>query len=69
MARLVGLVAKIVSESGNADDVEVARWTARWLDRPNPALGGRLPGELMDTADGRQMVASLITRMQSCAYS
>lgn len=69
MARVVGLVAKIVAESGDFEDFNAAEWTGRWLDRPNAALGGRFPGDLMDTADGRQIVASLILKMQSGAYS
>mgnify|MGYP000864361981 FL=1 len=67
--RLIGLVEKIVVESGNPENFDAARWAARWLDRPNAALGGRSPGEFVDTEDGRQIVASLISRMQSGAYS
>lgn len=69
LARLVGLVAKIVAESGTIENFNAASWTARWLDRPNPSLGGRNPGELMSTADGRQLVESLAAMMQSGAYA
>lgn len=67
--RLVGLVEKIVVESGNLENFDAARWAAQWLDRPNAALEGRSPGEFMDTEDGRQIVRSLISQMQSGAYS
>ena len=40
-----------------------------WLQRPHSALGGQPPGELMDTADGRALVAGLVAQMQSGAYA
>src|SRR5438093_2244211 len=51
IARLVGQVETIVRESGNREGFDAAKWVARWLDRPQPALGGRRPAELMDTVD------------------
>jgi len=69
IARLVGQVQKIVAESGAPDGFDAARWTADWLEEPNPALGGRSPGEYMDTADGRALVSGLVAQMQSGAYA
>ena len=69
IARLVGQVEKIVGESGEPRGFDAAQWTAAWLQRPNPALGGRTPGDFMDTADGRTLVAGLIAQMQSGAYA
>lgn len=69
VARLVGLVERIVAESGNPQHFDAVQWTERWLDRPNAALGGRRPAELMQTAGGRQVVESIVARMQSGAYS
>ena len=66
---LVGQVQKIVSESGNLAGFDAARWTADWLEQPNDALGGRMPGEFMDTADGRALVSGLVAQMQSGAYA
>ena len=66
---LVEQVQKIVSESGNPDGFDAARWTADWLNAPNNALGGRMPGEFMDTSDGRALVAGLVAQMQSGAYA
>lgn len=68
IARLVGQVERIVRESGEAQGFDAARWAAGWLGEPNPALGGRPPGEYMDTADGRALVAGLVAQMQSGAY-
>jgi putative toxin-antitoxin system antitoxin component (TIGR02293 family) len=67
--RLVGQVDTIVRQSGNPEGFDAAKWVARWLDRPHPALGGKRPAELMDTADGRSLVSDLVARMQSGAYA
>lgn len=69
IVRLVGLVEKIVTESGEPAGFEAARWTATWLERPNNALGGKTPGDFMDTTDGRALVAGLVAQMQSGAYA
>ncbi len=69
IARLVGLVEKIVAESGDPANFDAARWTAGWLEEPNHALGGKPPGDFMDTADGRNLVSGLVAQMQSGAYA
>lgn len=69
IARLVGQVETMVQESGDPKGFDAAKWVARWLDAPLPALGGRRPAELMDTADGRAVVSDLLARIQSGAYS
>lgn len=69
MARLVGQVQAMVEDSGRPEGFDAATWVAAWLDRPLPALGGRKPAEFMDTSEGQQLVANLVARMQSGAYS
>ena len=69
IARLVGLVEQVVAESGTPEGFDAATWTAGWLSQPVAALGGKSPGAFMDTADGRDLVASLIAQMQSGAYA
>jgi putative toxin-antitoxin system antitoxin component (TIGR02293 family) len=69
LARLVGQVEEMVRGSGEAEDFNAARWLAGWLERPVPALGGRRPAELMDTAPGREIVSGLVAQMQSGAYA
>lgn len=69
LARLVGLVERIVAESGDAEAFDAARWLAAWLDEPVPALGGRRPGEILDTAEGRALVSRLLMQMQAGAYA
>lgn len=71
LAQLVAQVEQIMEESGDPEAVDFspAQWVAGWLDRPNPALGGREPGGLMDTAHGRAIVSRLVAQMQSGAYA
>lgn len=72
LARLVGQVEAIVAESGDAEAAEgfdAAAWVADFLEHPHPALGGRRPADLMDTADGRAAVSQLVGQMQSGAYA
>ncbi len=70
IARLVGQADAMVQGSGVASkDFDAATWVAAWLQRPHPALAGRAPAELVDTADGRNMVADLLGQQQSGAYS
>lgn len=69
MARLVGQVESLVEESGRPEGFDAAAWVAQWLEEPVPALGGRRPAELMDTPEGQVVVAQLVARMQSGAYS
>lgn len=69
VVRLIGQVDSMVRESGDPSGFDAPRWTAEWLQRPHPALGGRAPGELLDTADGRSLVADLLAQQQSAAYA
>jgi putative toxin-antitoxin system antitoxin component (TIGR02293 family) len=69
IARLVGQAQSLVQESGGSEGFDSARWVAAWLDRSLPALGGKRPGEFMDTADGRTLVADLLAQQQSSAYA
>lgn len=69
VVRLIGQVDSMVQESGDPHGFDAPRWAAEWLQRPHPALGGRTPGELLDTADGRSLVADLLAQQQSSAYA
>ena len=70
LASLANRVQDIVGESGAGGGAFNAfAWTGRWLGRPNAALGGVTPESLMDTIEGRALVAQLIDQMQSGAYA
>lgn len=68
--RLIGQVDAMVREAGAApDDFDAARWFARWMADPVPALGGVAPQELLDTADGREAISTLLYQMKSGVYA
>ena len=69
ITRLVGQAQSLVEESGGPKGFDAAQWLAEWLDHPLPALGGRRPGQFMDTADGRALVSDLLAQQQSGAYA
>jgi putative toxin-antitoxin system antitoxin component (TIGR02293 family) len=68
MASLVGLVETMAKQSGDPKDFDAAKWLAKWINEPSPAFGGRKPAEFLDTAEGQQLVATTLQRMQSGAY-
>ena len=69
ISRLIGQVQAIVEASGNPEGFDAAVWVGKWLDQHLPALGGQRPAELMDTAEGQAVVASMILRSQGGAYA
>jgi putative toxin-antitoxin system antitoxin component (TIGR02293 family) len=70
MARLLGIAKNIVnnSKSPQAKDFDSAKWLGQWIERPQPALGGRKPADLIDTATGVEIVARLLGSIESGAY-
>lgn len=70
VVRLLGIARSIVDNSTapEARDFDSAKWLGRWLERPQPALGGRKPADLIDTPTGLDMVARLLGAIESGAY-
>lgn len=68
IVRLVGIVQRMIDESGDPAGFDAAHWTARFLARPNPALGWQLPIELMRTEQGYAVVEHLDLSMQCGVY-
>ena len=69
LRQLTLFVQKMVEESGEPDGFDPLAWTISWLNEPCPALGGRKPNEYMGSVEGRALVAALLGRLQSGAYS
>ena len=72
LSRLVGRVQALVEDAGGAADFDAAVWAAAWLEQALPALGGRRPAgvvELMDTAEGQDIVFHLLDQIGSGAYA
>lgn len=60
----------IAAEQDNAEarDFDVEKWVGSWIQKPQPALGGLAPAELMDTPTGRASVMRVLGAIQSGAY-
>lgn len=70
LARLLGTAKSIVlnSTAPEAKTFDSAKWLGRWIERPQPALGGRAPADLIDTPTGVEVVARLLGSLESGAY-
>lgn len=66
---LVNDIEAIVPEDAVSDQqFDAEKWLGDWIDRPQKALGGRKPIELMDTPSGRQEVRRVLGAIASGAY-
>jgi len=70
MVRLVGIAQQIVANSSarEARTFDATKWLGQWIERPQSALGGRKPAELLDTPTGTELVARLLGSIESGAY-
>ena len=69
VARLIGQVQEMVTQSGDSEGFDASQWLGQWLARPLPALGGERPRDYMDTIAGQQVVSRLLAQIQSGAYA
>ena len=56
------------SDNARARSFDVEKWVGEWIQRPQPALGGLAPAQLMDTPSGRASVMRVLGAIQSGAY-
>jgi putative toxin-antitoxin system antitoxin component (TIGR02293 family) len=70
MVRLLGRAEEIVGRSTAAEAAgfDTARWLGRWIEQPQPALGGLRPAELLDTPTGAEIVMRLLGALESGSY-
>ena len=70
MVKLLGIAQAIIdnSDSPDAEGFDASRWLGEWIERPQPALGGRKPSDLLDTPTGVEVVARLLGAIESGAY-
>ena len=70
MIRLLGIAQELVASSTakGASEFDAAKWLGTWIERPQPALGGRRPSDLLDTPTGVEVVARLLGAIESGAY-
>jgi uncharacterized protein (DUF2384 family) len=69
-SRLLALAQAIVDNSTapEAEAFDTAAWLDRWIQLPQPALGGRRPAELMDSVEGFRAVARTLGAIESGVF-
>ncbi len=68
LKRLIDQVQAMVEGSNAAKDFDADAWVRAWIERPNPALGGTKPADVLDTIQGQELVSRLLAQSQSGAY-
>jgi putative toxin-antitoxin system antitoxin component (TIGR02293 family) len=70
MIKIISIAQDIVNESTaeQAKDFDVEKWLGQWIERPQPALGGKKPAEYLDTPTGVEIVSKLLGAIYSGAY-
>jgi putative toxin-antitoxin system antitoxin component (TIGR02293 family) len=70
IARLLGLAEGMLAGSAapEAKGFDAGKWLGEWIERTQPALGGRKPADLLDTPTGLGVVARLLGAIESGAY-
>ena len=68
MQSLIGQVQAMI-DVDSAPNFDAAKWLARWLTEPLPALGGATPASYMDTVEGQKYVGNMLAMAQSGAYA
>lgn len=70
MIRLLGIARSIVLQStaDAACDFDSAKWLGRWIETPQPSLGGRKPADFLDTPTGLEIVSKALGAIESGAY-
>ncbi len=70
LAKLLGTAQAMVENSTatQARDFDSATWLGKWLEQPQPSLGGRKPADLIDTPTGVEVVSRLLGSIESGAY-
>ena len=70
LMRLLGMARAIVNNSTapGARNFDSAKWLGRWLEVPQPALGGHKPADLISTPTGVEVVARLLGSLESGSY-
>lgn len=70
LVKLLALAQSIAANSlaKEAKGFDAAKWLGLWIERPQPALGGKRPSDILDTPTGAAAVARLLGASESGAY-
>jgi uncharacterized protein (DUF2384 family) len=69
LQRIVGFVVWMVEYCGDATNFNAGRWTGRWLTAGQPALGGVLAIQYLDTIAGHEALLELLGKNVSGTYA
>lgn len=69
VTRLLAKAKEMAEESTHPDagSFDTSRWLGKWIRKPQPALGGRRPEDLLDTPTGIETVMRVLGAIQSGA--
>lgn len=62
------ILAHIEAQGDSPPGFNIDFWLQAWFQRPNPALGGKLPAELLSTEAGIESVCRALGSVISGAY-
>lgn len=70
LLRLLGLAQDVVQDCApeDAEPFDVGMWLGRWIQTPQPSLGGRKPAEILDTPTGFALSTKLLGALRSNSY-
>lgn len=68
LARLYARAQELAQNVQAPADFDSAEWLGRWIEIPQPALGGQKPAELISSPTGLGLVLRLLGAMESGAY-
>lgn len=70
LIRLLGIAQSIIDNStaDAARGFDAAKWLGQWIERPQLALGGKRPADLLDTPTGLEVVSRTLGAIESGAY-
>ena len=68
--QLLPQVEELAAQSTHKDAaaLDSARWLKEWLERPQPALGGRRPAEMLGTKEGVAAVRRVLGAIVSGSF-
>lgn len=63
------LIGQMEAMTQSDPEFDASAWLGGWLWQPLPALGGQRPLDLLDTIEGQRLVATMLARIQSVAFT
>jgi len=67
--KLVSKLSEMLSEKRDPNVSTACAMLMEWLEAPMPTLNGKAPFELMDAADGRNVVLNLLEKIEAGSYA